>query len=82
MEDRYAGIPPKMKRLLKVTSIAATPVVIGALILRSFLDLWIVTLIVAAVAALLFIPLGLAAAQERRELRHAPTDDLTRKNDE
>lgn len=71
-----------MKRLLKVTSIAATPVVIGALILRSFLDLWIVTLIVAAVAALLFIPLGLAAAQERRELRHAPTDDLTRKNDE
>jgi hypothetical protein len=82
VEDNYSGIPPKMKRLLKVTSIAATPVIIGALVLRSFLDLWTVILIVAAFAALLFIPLGLAAAQEKRELRHPPVNGLTRKDDE
>lgn len=76
VENGYAGLPPKMKRLLTVTSIAATPVVIGALVLRSFLDLWIVVLIVAAIAALLFIPLGLAAAQEKREMRQSRTDDL------
>jgi hypothetical protein len=68
MEDRYPGVPPKMRRLLKVTGIAATPVVVGALILRSFVDLWIVVLVVAAIAALLFVPLGLAAAQEKREM--------------
>jgi hypothetical protein len=75
MEDRYTGVPPKMKRLLKVTGIAATPVVVGALILRSFVDLWIVVLVVAAIAALLFVPLGLAAAKEQREMKQAAANN-------
>ena len=70
-----------MKRLIRVTSIAATPVVVVALVLRNFLDQWIVILIVAAIAALLFIPLGLAAAKEKRELRRS-SDDIAGKNEE
>jgi hypothetical protein len=61
MEDRYMEVPRK----IKVTGIAATPVVVGALILRSFVDLWIVVLVVAAMAALLFVPLGPAAGKEK-----------------
>jgi type VI protein secretion system component VasF len=50
-------------------------VTVGAPILSMFVELWIVILVVAAIAAAIFIPMGFVLSREKRELA-AEADDL------
>lgn len=67
VSDRYAGMPPKKKRFVKAFVILPTPVIVGALLLSSFIEPRVVFLIVSAIAAVVFVPLARAAAKEERD---------------
>jgi hypothetical protein len=68
MSDRYAGMPPRLKRFVKTSIILPTPVLVGALLLSNYIEFWVLFLIVCTIAAAVFIPLGRAAAIEGREI--------------
>ena len=64
ISDPQAEMPPSARRFVKVSALASTPVLIGALILSMFIDFWIVLLIVVALTAIIFIPLSSAIKRE------------------
>ncbi|WP_458111285.1 hypothetical protein M1D88_13140 [Arthrobacter sp. R1-13] len=68
MSDRYAGMPPKMKRSVKTSIILPLPVLIATSLVVNYVEFWLLFLIVCTIAAAVFIPLGRAAAKEGRDI--------------
>lgn len=68
MVDRFQNMPPKMRRLVRVGTYSATPIVIIGLVLSMFFDFRFIALGVLLVAIVVLVPLGIAANREKHQL--------------
>lgn len=68
MGDRFQNMPPKTRRLARVGTYSATPIVIIGIVLSMFVDFRVVGLGVLLVAIAVLVPLGIAANREKHQL--------------
>lgn len=74
MGDRFQNMPPKTRRLVRVGTYAATPIVLIGIVLSMFFDFRVVGLGVLLVAIAVLVPLGIAANREKNQLSSQRSD--------
>lgn len=72
--DRFQDMPPKTRRLVKVGTYSATPVIILGIVSAMFIDYRLVGLAIVSIAIAVFLPLGIAASREKHELARQQRD--------